>query len=237
MIKDQLLFTGKTPAFQSRCLTCGQNHSLERCDLFHYQPDYEKIIKKFEFSFFQKRSAFKRRKNDKFNSLNNKQKISNQVKVWLREMLLERKRKEPDVRLIDPDRSSAVFSLDEQVIGSNESLQTVEVEEFLDQIESKETRSMSINTPLDQMGKKETKNDSSFYGSIENGEKKESKNQSMLAPGDSSQPAMEDVDDKWSRANSKSFVRLRSKKHSQISKQSGILDRKTDVVQKSQVIF
>ena len=233
MIKDQIIFTGKTTAFQSRCLSCGQFHSLERCDLFHYQPDKEKIIKKFEFSLFQNRSTYKRRRNDKFNSLDNKQKVSNQVKGWLREMLLERKKKEPEVRLIDLDRSSAVFSLDEQLIGSNESLQTVEVEEFLDQIESKETRSMSIHAPLDQMGKKETKNDSSVFGPIENGEKKEAKNPS----GDSSQPAIEDVDEKLSRANSKSFVRLRSKKNSQISKQSGVLDKKTDVVQKSQVIF
>ena len=234
MIKDQILFTGKTIAFQSRCLSCGQFHSLERCDLFHYQPDKEKIIKKFEFSLFQNRSTYKRRRNDKFNSLDNKQKVSNQVKGWLREMLLERKKKEPEVRLIDPDRSSAVFSLD---IGSNESLQTVEVEEFLDQIESKETRSMSIHTPLDQMGKKETKNDSSVFSYMENGEKKEAKNPSMLAPGDSSQPAIEDADEKWSRANSKSFARQRSKKSSQISKKSGILDKKTNAVRKSQVIF
>lgn len=241
MIKDQLLFTGKNTAFQSRCLSCGQCHSLKRCDLFHYQPDCEKIIKKFEFSLFQNRRAYKRRKVTKINSLDIKQKVSNQVKGWLREMLLQRRQKETESKANDPDKLSAVFSLDEQLVGSNESLQTLEVEEFLEQIDRKETRALSIHTPLDQIERKETRSYSSDLIPLETGERKEAKALSMLAPDfpdrrdvrGLSQPPTEDFEERPS-GNSKNFIRMRSKKHSQISKESGVLEKKNDM-QKSQV--
>ena len=240
MIKDQLLFEGKNTAFHSLCLSCGQCHSLERCDLFHYQPDCEKIIKKYEFSLFQNRRAYKRRKFTKINSLDIKQKISSQVKSWLREMLLQRRKNETESKANDPDKLSAVFSLDEQLVGSDESLQTLEVEEFLEQIDRKETRALSIHTPLEQIEK--TRSYSSGLIPLDAGERKETKALSMLAPDlpdrryvrGLSQPQNEDIEEKIG-GNSKSFIRMRSKKNSQISKESGVLEKKNDM-HKSQVL-
>ena len=211
---------------------------MERCNLFHYQPDSEKIIKKFEFSLFQNRNAYKRRKATKINSLDIKQKVSKQVKGWLREMLLQRKQRETESKAYDPEKSSAVFSLDEQLIGSNESLQTLEVEEFLEQIDRKETRALSIHTPLEQI-----KSNSADIIPLEIGDRKEAKALSMLAPdlpdrrdvrGLSQPPTTEDIEEKIG-GNSKNFIRMRSKKHSQISKESGVLDKKNDML-KSQVL-
>ena len=258
MIKDQLLFTGKTTAFQSHCPSCQKIHSLHRCDLFHYQPDFEKIIKKFEFSMFQNRASFTRRKIMKVNSLDIKQKVSKEVKGWLREMLLERKKREPELRLNDPDKSSAVFSLDDQQLASSESLQTLEIEDFIDNMDRKETRNLSMHAPVPVEkeaklhslgligGEKEAKSYSSALLPIEAIERKEGKALSMLAPVDAldrmdrnnlkglSQPIIEDLEEKPS-GNSKNFIRMRSKKHSQISKESGALEKKADVMVKSQV--
>ena len=101
-------------------------------DLFHYQPDIEKIIKKFEFSLFQNRSTYKRHRNVKVNSLDVKQQVLSQVKSLLREKVLERKKRESEFEL----RSSA-FSLEEKNMTSNESLEMQEVEEVLDHAEKK----------------------------------------------------------------------------------------------------
>ena len=135
MIRDQLIFTGKTTAFHTKCLSCGQCHSLQQCDLFHYQPDIEKIIKKNEFSFFQNRSTYKRHNNVKVNSLDIKQQVLSQVKIWLREKVLERKKREPEFEL---RFKSSAFSLEEQNVTSNENLQMQEFEEVSDHAEKKE---------------------------------------------------------------------------------------------------
>ena len=135
---------------------------------------------------------------------------------------------------------SAVFSLDEQLVGSDESLQTLEVEEFLEQIDRKETRALSIHTPLEQIEK--TRSYSSGLIPLDAGERKETKALSMLAPDlpdrryvrGLSQPQNEDIEEKIG-GNSKSFIRMRSKKNSQISKESGVLEKKNDM-HKSQVL-
>ena len=140
-----------------------------------------------------------------------KQKVSNQVKDWLRQTLLDRKQKESEVKHPkDPERSSAIFSSDEQLAGTNESIQNFEVEELFDEIEHMESRGL---TTLNQMDKRRN---SSALLPLENREGKETK--AMLDGNDQretkgvSQAAIEDIEEKSMRRNSNNFVRLRSKK-------------------------
>ena len=163
-----------------------------------------------------------------------KQKVSNQVKDWLRQTLLDRKQREPEVRLPkDPEKSSAVFSSDEQLEGTNESIQNLEVDELFDEIEHIESKNLAIPAPVNQMDKR--KNSSALLPP-ENGEKKEAKG--LIDGSDRreakgvSQAAIEDIEEKSIRRNSNNFVRLRSKKTSQISKEGwAALEKKTEGIQ------
>lgn len=160
-----------------------------------------------------------------------KQKVSNQAKDWFRQALLDRKQREPEVRPPkDPERSSAVFSSDEQFEGgTNESIQNIEVEELFEQIQHMESRNLTIPTTTNQM---EKRRNSSALLPFDNGERKEIKVSANLdgkeAKGFSQAAIEDDIDEKSNRRNSKNFVRLRSKKHSQISKESGALEKKTE---------
>lgn len=68
MVKDSLLLNfDENLNILPKCQSCGlPSHLTIQCNFFHFIPDKEKIIKKYEFSSFQERnSGFKRNINSK----------------------------------------------------------------------------------------------------------------------------------------------------------------------------
>lgn len=129
MIKDQMIFSGKSPDFQSKCLTCGLfSHDFMKCGLFHYIPDKEKILKKLEFSWNQERRTFKRKLLIKTKSLEIKKACFKKARMLMKNLLIP-KQKLTESRLFDSEKSLA-FSLEEpssiqhsnSINGSNQSL-------------------------------------------------------------------------------------------------------------------
>lgn len=63
MIRDEINVSHLLIKLKAKCSACKQaNHLLENCNLLHFCPDKEKIIKKYEFSHPQGRT--KRKKMD-----------------------------------------------------------------------------------------------------------------------------------------------------------------------------
>lgn len=58
MLKDSLLYNAQSNSpILPKCVSCGLNtHETIFCNFFHFIPDREKIIKKYEFSVFQERN-------------------------------------------------------------------------------------------------------------------------------------------------------------------------------------
>jgi len=73
MIKDNIKFYQSYDSFFSKCQACfKQSHLMETCTLINYIPDHDFIIKKYNFSSFQRREKnmkFGQRK--KYNALGN----------------------------------------------------------------------------------------------------------------------------------------------------------------------
>lgn len=66
MLKDSLLYNAQSNSpILPKCVSCGLNtHETIFCNFFHFIPDREKIIKKYEFSIFQERNPDFKRKID-----------------------------------------------------------------------------------------------------------------------------------------------------------------------------
>lgn len=61
MIRDEINVSHSLIRLKAKCSACQKpTHLLESCNLLHFCPDKEKIIKKYEFSHPQERFPFKR---------------------------------------------------------------------------------------------------------------------------------------------------------------------------------
>ena len=81
MIRDQIMLYDNLFPLKIRCFCCNQiGHLANNCPLVHFQPDKEKVIKKFNFYLDQERKSDYQRKRIKQNSLKIKQYIALETK-------------------------------------------------------------------------------------------------------------------------------------------------------------
>ena len=81
MIRDQIMLYDNLFPLKIRCFCCNQiGHLAHNCTLVHFQPDKEKVIKKFNFYLDQERKSDYQRKQIKQNSLKIKQYIELETK-------------------------------------------------------------------------------------------------------------------------------------------------------------
>lgn len=80
-MRDQVKFSEKYDAFNSKCSIClKKTHLFNNCPLIHYVPEKNFLIKRHIFSAFQKRSKnYNLCKHTKFNALSHLSVIQSQV--------------------------------------------------------------------------------------------------------------------------------------------------------------
>lgn len=203
MIKDELLFNGKTSVFKSRCLTCGRtSHNLVSCNYFHFTPNREKIVKKHEFSLPQTRMNFQRKAAGKENARGMRKKCVVQAKLFNKNLFLI-KQKQNDSPLFDSEKSSFMsiedpfMNLAGALGNSNESFSNInfdadfQIPEIRDpvseQLERKETHHVSLPPAPEEEGifkfeEKKPKCDEKYLRAEERGEISLRSDQNRLIP-------------------------------------------------------
>lgn len=68
MMQNQITLNSKIDHLRVKCYACKkQGHVVNQCNVLHFVPDHEKILKKYEYSHPQERKPFQRRKITRIN--------------------------------------------------------------------------------------------------------------------------------------------------------------------------